>query len=54
MSGSRGKDKSANTSNRPFLEVLVDGQELGTLIGLDVVPGSRVLLGPDDCSSRSA
>ena len=33
----------------PFVEVLVDGDELSALVGLDGVPGGGVLLGPNDC-----
>lgn len=31
-----------------LLELLVDGKKLGTLVLLDGVPGSRVLLSPND------
>ena len=36
-----------------LLELLVDGQQLRALVGLDVVPGSRVILRPDDCFDAS-
>lgn len=36
----------------PFLEVLVHGEHLSTLVRLDVVPRCRVLLSPDDCTTN--
>ena len=33
----------------PLLELLVYSEQLCAFIGLDVVPWSRVLLGPDNC-----
>lgn len=34
--------------NSPLLERLVDSKQLCALVGLDVVPWRRVLLGPDN------
>lgn len=34
----------------PLVELLVDLNNLGTLVGLDSVPRGGVLLGPDDCT----
>ena len=41
-------EEGAQKPHVPLLKVLVDGQQLGALIGLNVVPRSRVLLRPDD------
>ena len=39
---------AARDTNEPLFEVLIDCEKLGALVGLDVVPRSRVLLCPDD------
>lgn len=41
-------------ANALLVELLVDLNQLGTLVGLDSVPRGGVLLGPDDCGKSGS
>lgn len=36
----------------PLFEMLVHGEQFGVLVGLDSVPGSRVVFRPNNCTSK--